>query len=252
MALPIVWRDGGLLAVSKPSGLASQGGKDLGGQNLVDLAREQLGVARAAVLHRLDRNVSGLVLLALDAHSARTMSERIARGEVERSYLAVVRGSPETDHFELDAWLAKDERKNLVTALEASEVEQLPDAERQRFKPALTRALVCERFAAPLGRCALLELTLSTGRSHQIRAHLAHAGLPVVGDPKYGVGAKGLHRPLLHAARLRFTTPGGQAVVLEDPPPWTGSELRALSRPSASPRDGARSARAHGRSRSAR
>lgn len=226
----VVWQKGALVAVSKEAGVASQGGDGLAGHNLVDLAKAQLGRAHVAVLHRLDRNVSGLVLLALDAATARAMSEQLREHEVGRRYTAVVRGTPERDRFEIDAWLAKDERRNQVRALGEDAVRALPAQEQGAFKQALSRVTVRERFGAPIGRCAVVEVELVTGRSHQIRAHLAHAELPILGDPKYGVAARGLKRPLLHAHELAFVAPDGEAVVLRDPVPWTRDVLRGLRR----------------------
>jgi RluA family pseudouridine synthase len=228
--LRIVWQEGALVAVSKPAGVASQGGDGLAGNNLVDLARACFKREHVGVLHRLDRNVSGLVLLALDAETARTMSAQLREHEIGRRYLAIVRGKPAHDSFELDAWLAKDEKRNQTRAADESELAQLPEHERRAFKPARTRVKVLERFSAPLGLCAALEVELITGRSHQIRAHLAHAGLPIVGDPKYGIAARALHRPLLHAHQLAFNAPSGQSIELRDPPPWSSAELRGLRR----------------------
>lgn len=217
----IVWRDAALCAVDKPAGVLSQGGEGGEGRNLVDLARAFFGARGGiGVLHRLDRNVSGVVLLALDPRAARGLSEALARGDVEREYVAVVRGTPPADALVLDAPLAKDERTNTVRA------GDLPGA-----KPARTEVRVLARFRAPLGGCALLDVRPITGRSHQIRVHLAHAGLPIVGDPKYGVPARGVRRPLLHARALRFAHPlGGERVEVVAPPPWRDEDLRTLAR----------------------
>lgn len=215
--------DGGELAVvDKPAGLLSQG--DLSGApSLVDWARARWG-ARAAVLHRLDRNVSGLVLVARAGPTADALSRAFAAGEVSRSYLAVVRGEPSAAELSIDAALAKDARSNEVRVVAPAD-----------GLAARTRVVVLARALGPLGPLAMLEVTLDTGRSHQIRVHLAHVGLPIVGDPKYGVAARvlaprsappgaraePLRRPLLHAARLAFVHPGtGARVTLERPPPW--------------------------------
>jgi len=228
--LTIVWQRGGLIAVSKPAGVASQGGEGLAGNNLVDQARAHFAREHVAVLHRLDRNVSGLVLLALDADTARIMSAQLRGQDIGRRYTAVVRGAPERDAFEIDAALAKDEKRNQTRAAGEEELAVMSERARSAFKAALTRVRVVERFSAPIGRCAVLELELATGRSHQIRAHLAYVRLPILGDPKYGLEARGLRRPLLHAHALSFVAPDGEAVTLSDAPPWSASELRGLRR----------------------
>lgn len=233
----IVWEDEGLLAVDKPAGVLSQGGEDAAAANLVDLARAHLGVRTVGVLHRIDRNVSGLVLIAKHSGAAAAMSRLFRDAAVEREYRAVVRGHPPVDAFTLDAWLAKDERTRAVHAATAAELARMSEPARRRYRPARTQALVVRRFRAPFGSCAELSLRPITGRSHQLRAHLAHAGLPIVGDPKYGVRARGIDRPLLHAARIAFTHPRtGERIVIEAPVPWNESLIGALTAQSGTPR----------------
>lgn len=225
----IIWEDEYLLAVNKPAGVLSQGGEGGEGINVVDLARAYLGRGGIGVIHRLDRNVSGVMLVAKEPVAARALSEQIARGEVERVYVAVVRGEPSADEFEVDAWLAKDEARNVVRAMAPETLAALPAKARAAFKPARTRVRVLERFRSALGPCATLEVRPLTGRSHQIRVHLAFAGLPIVGDPKYGVTARGLNRPLLHARAMTFRHPvSGQSITVEAPIPWTHDDVLTL------------------------
>ncbi len=221
----IVFEDEWLVAVDKPAGVLSQGGEGGAGVNVVDLARAHLSPPQSGgatrkkpsgigVLHRIDRNVSGVVLIAKEHGIASAMTKLFAKGDVERVYRAIVRGSPREDAFAMTAWLKKNPRTNEV---EASDVQRDPE-----FRAARTEARVLRRF----GAYAELEVRPITGRSHQIRVHLAHAGLPIVGDPKYGVAAPGVNRPLLHAERVGFVHPRTRKrVTIEAPIPWKDDVL---------------------------
>ena len=196
--------------------MLSQGGEGGAGVNVVDLARAHLAKpSGVGVLHRIDRNVSGVVLVAKEHGIASAMTKLFAKGEVERTYRAIVRGAPRAEAFTMDAWLKKDARTNEVRAKDD------PGGDRE-YRAARTEARVLRR----LGAYAELEVRPITGRSHQIRVHLAHAGLPIVGDPKYGVAARGVNRPLLHAERVSFVHPRTRKrVTIEAPVPWRDDVL---------------------------
>ncbi len=220
--LRVVYEDGALAIVDKPAGLLSQAGPRDASPSVVELARARFGLERIGVLHRLDRNVSGLVLVPLDASVAASLSRALAEGRIERRYEAVVKAPRASELVELviDAPLAKDERTNVVRVAHPDD----PGA-----RAARTRVALRERVQAPLGWLARVDCWPITGRSHQLRVHLAHAGLPIVGDPKYGVRAKGIERPLLHATGLAFVHPEtGREVRVESSPPWTLASLRGL------------------------
>jgi RluA family pseudouridine synthase len=221
----IVWESEGLAVVDKPAGVLSQPGAD--GPNLVDQARAHFAQSTIAVLHRLDRNVSGLVMLATRKNEARAMSEAFAAGVVDRRYVAIVRGVP-PEAITIDAWLDKDESRNVVRARDEG---ALGPGDREAFVPARTEVRLEARFSALFGRAAAVEARPITGRSHQIRVHLAHVGLPIVGDAKYGFPVRGLDRPLLHARELRFQHPTTrEAIVLRAPEPWDLAEIRTLKK----------------------
>lgn len=225
----IVWQGAELLAVNKPAGIASQGGEGLAGQNLVDLARAHLRSTNVAVLHRIDRNVSGIVLLATTTRAARAMSKLIAKGLLQRRYEAVVKGRV-TAPLTLSHWLRKDTRANQVALLDAP-IDPGQEAGRAGYKHALTRVEPIAEVRSLLGVCTVVNAWPITGRSHQIRAQLAAAGFPIIGDPKYGVEAKDLRRVLLHATHVRFEHPLTRtAVEIEVTPPWTRSSLTKLRR----------------------
>jgi 23S rRNA pseudouridine1911/1915/1917 synthase len=229
----ILFEDDWIIAVDKPAGVLSQGGEGGEGHNLVDLARAYLSVpSGVGVLHRLDRNVSGVVLLAKEPRAAGTLTRAFAKGQVERVYEAVsrVRIEPSSERFEVDAWLRKDERTNEVEARDARSLEHASPAIRAEFRESRTDVRVIERLAAPIGPLARLEVRPITGRSHQIRVHLAWAGLPIVGDPKYGVLSRAVSRPLLHATAVRFRHPRTQKPVeITSVLPWEHTLLQSLS-----------------------
>jgi RluA family pseudouridine synthase len=221
-SLVVVWQDEDLVAIDKPSGLLSQGGPGARDANVVDLARRRFDRESVGVLHRLDRNVSGLVLVSLAHDVAQGMSRAFADGSVERRYEAVSKVPRSLDGAErvIDVPLVKDERTNLVRVAEREE---------RGAKEARTRVALRERVQSPLGWVAVLDCWPLTGRSHQIRAHLAHVGMPIVGDPKYGVAARGVHRPLLHAIELVFVHPRTKKEVrIGSRPPWTLEQLGTL------------------------
>lgn len=191
--LKTLFRSDDLWCVEKPTGLLSQPDRK-GGDSVITAAWSALSWTRAdfrpALIHRLDRNVSGVMAIALNAPVLRTLSEQMREGRIRKLYRAVVRGTPPA-HGTIDAPLYKDEARNTVRV----------DA---RGKEALTRY----RTLRSGNEYSLVELELVTGRPHQARAHLASIGHPIVGDEKYGEAAQGQKRRngrlFLHASELFF------------------------------------------------
>lgn len=210
----IAYEDEHLLVVDKPVGLSVHPGPGHETDTLVNglLAvypeiREVGERERPGIVHRIDRETSGLLIVARTQEAHALLSEAIRERRVRRTYAALVRGGPETDEGVIDAPLARDPRNRQRQAI-------VDDGREAR-----TRFRVLERLA----RTTLLELELDTGRTHQIRVHLSSIGNPVVGDAVYGRAAKGpggLARQFLHAAGLLFKHPiSGETIEMESPLP---------------------------------
>lgn len=203
--LEVLYEDNHCLAVNKPAGLLSQG-DETGESTLLDEARAYLkeryakpGNVFVGLVHRLDRPTSGVMLLARTSKAASRLSEQFRDGTVEKVYWAVVEGNVALDSGEWSDLLLKDERRNVV--------EVVPPGTRGA-QAATLGFKVMERSS----RASLLEVRPVTGRSHQIRVQLAHRGLPILGDKKYGARTSvqaldGKPRVALHAHSLTFSHP---------------------------------------------
>jgi 23S rRNA pseudouridine955/2504/2580 synthase len=210
---PIVYEDAAVLVVDKPSGIAVHGGSGVsfGAIESLRAARPQAKVLELA--HRLDRDTSGLLIVAKKRSALVELHRMLREGEVEKTYLAVVKGVPERPAFEISEPLHKH--------VSASGERRVSVAEGGR--PAVTRI----KLVKGKKDFAVLEIRLLTGRTHQIRVHLAHVGHPVLGDDKYGdfelnrsLASRGVKRLFLHARRLAFDHPASrERLRLEAPVP---------------------------------
>ena len=228
-SLGVLYQDEHVIIVDKPAGLltvpSGPGARDedTALARVLEYAR-RLDPRRgwAERVHRLDRDTSGAIAFALTREARAGLIETFRTHRIERTYLALVSGVPRTDGGSVDAPLREawtSGRKAVARPGEAAE-------------PALTRWRVRERFSGT----TLLEVQLETGRQHQIRVHLAHIGLPIVGDPVYGrepthPGEARARRPMLHAFRLGFGHPiTGERVAAESPIPEDMKSLLAVLR----------------------
>lgn len=190
-SIEVIHRDDAIVVVDKPSGLSVHRGDDQGSTFALNLTRSAIGQWVYPV-HRLDRATSGVLVFALSKEHARTLQEAFASRVVEKTYLALVRGSPPPTAV-FDSPMEKREGGPPVEAV--TEIRTL--------------------FRASVARLSLIEVTPRTGRRHQIRRHLRRANHPVAGDVRYAKGVEnrayraelGLYRLALHAWRLSFPHP---------------------------------------------
>jgi 23S rRNA pseudouridine1911/1915/1917 synthase len=200
--VPVVFQDDSIVVVNKPAGLVVHPAPGHRGTTLVEfLGGVTAGgpAERPGVVHRLDRDTSGLLVLARTDQALRTLQEAIAERRVHREYLALVDGIPPSRTGTVDAPIGRDTRDRTRMAIDGESARE-----------AVTHFEVVEY----VGSATLLSVVLDTGRTHQIRVHLQAIGHPVLGDPTYGEGPfLGLERQWLHATRLHL------------PHPVTGEEL---------------------------
>ena len=217
--VPVRYEDADLLVVAKPAGLLTH---PTASRPVGTLVNRLLGMEvplaasggplRPGIVHRLDAGTSGLLVVAKTDRAFAALKAMFARHAVERRYLALVRGHPEHDSFTVDAPLGRRAARIAV--------------DRVQGRPAVTAFEVRERVA----RATLLEAAPETGRTHQIRVHLAAIGHPILGDRAYGGAGDaarvlGLSRPFLHSWRIGFVHPfSGERVEVEEPLPADLSE----------------------------
>jgi 23S rRNA pseudouridine1911/1915/1917 synthase len=211
MDLPVPYEDEQLLVVDKPAGVVVHPAPGHARGTLVHglLALDVQGgeePERPGIVHRLDRDTSGLLVVARSPEAHRRLQELVRTRALTREYLALVSGRPRSRRGTIDAPIGRDRRDPLRHSLDT-------DTPRE----AITHFEVEEL----LPRHALLRVALETGRTHQIRVHLAAIDLPVAGDPVYGrAGELGLERQFLHATRLAFAHPfTGEPVDVRSPLP---------------------------------
>jgi 23S rRNA pseudouridine1911/1915/1917 synthase len=210
--IDILWQDTWLVVANKPAGVLSQpaentpaGSLACDQRMLLRLAVEQGRRPELHLVHRLDRVTSGVLLFSRHPDAAAPLQTSWAEGRVDRLYLAVIEGFPTFDETVVEAPIARD------------------PAHSWRFKvsPQGRPAETHVRILARLSGMAFAACTLVTGRTHQVRVHMAHLGFPVMGDALYGGHVSLAPRPLLHAARLRLPHPrtGDPLEVIAPLPP---------------------------------
>jgi len=242
--LAIVYEDDALIVIDKPSGLVVHPAAGHASGTLVNALIAHCGdslsgiggVKRPGIVHRLDKDTTGLMVVAKTDRAHRRLSAQFAdkrEGPLERGYLALVWGAPERPHGAIDAPLERHPHAREKRAV------------REGGRDAVTHWQTVERYVGTDGKpvAALLACKLETGRTHQVRVHLAHIGHPIMGDETYATGFKtkaarlnqtarealaALHRQALHAEHLAFEHPEtGETLDFRSPLPPDLARLRA-------------------------
>ncbi|HZV33081.1 MAG TPA: RluA family pseudouridine synthase [Verrucomicrobiae bacterium] len=233
----ILHQDAGLLVINKPAGLVCHPTKGDEYSSLISRTRLHLGAdAKPHLINRLDRETSGVVLIALDDSVARELRRLWEDRSVRKEYLAIVHGHLKEGQGSIEAPLGKDEASKIA----------IKDCVREDGAAARTDFAVEQHFARAEGDFSLLKLWPHTGRKHQIRIHLAHIGHPIVGDKLYG-GDEDLYLALvedrltpeqrrrlilphhaLHAAQVRFNWRGNEHIYNAQPEKWFREFLPTL------------------------
>jgi 23S rRNA pseudouridine1911/1915/1917 synthase len=216
MDVVVVWEDEHLLVVDKPAGIVVHpSGRRAGGtlaHGLLALGAAGGEEDRPGIVHRLDKETSGLMLVARSQEAHTALQRLIRRREVKRRYLALVHGTPRSRTGRIEAPVGRDRHDRTRHSI---------DTDTPRH------AVTWFELLESLGERSLLELRLETGRTHQIRVHLEAIELPVCGDRVYGVPDLDLERQFLHAHRLRLTHPftGDQLDISSQLPPDLAAAL---------------------------
>jgi len=212
LPLEVLYEDADVIAINKPAGMVVHSGAGQHSGTLVNAVLHRFGKLstvggdlRPGIVHRLDRFTSGVILVARGDAAHRNLAGQFASRQVEKVYVALVHGRVKNDQGRIDTPIARDPvRRVRMTARLA------------HGRQAITSYRVLQRFE----KFTFLEVRIGTGRTHQIRVHLASIGHPVVGDKLYGAPVSVLARYFLHARQITFTSPGtGERITVSAPLP---------------------------------
>jgi 23S rRNA pseudouridine1911/1915/1917 synthase len=212
LPIEVLYEDADVIAINKPAGMVVHTGAGRDSGTLVNAVLHRFGklsgVAgdlRPGIVHRLDRFTSGVILVARNDAAHRHLAEQFASRQVEKIYVALVHGNVKNDQGRITTPISRDPVRRIRMTARLAHGRQ-----------AITSYEVQKRFEAS----TLLEVKIGTGRTHQIRVHLASIRHPVVGDKLYGAPASALGRYFLHARQITFTSPGsGHRITVSAPLP---------------------------------
>ena len=212
LPLEVLYEDADVIAINKPAGMVVHAGAGRHSGTLVNAVLHRFGKLsgvggdlRPGIVHRLDRFTSGVILVARTDAAHRNLAGQFAARQVEKTYVALVHGSVKSDQGRINKPIARD-----------SGVRVRMTARLTQGRSAITSYQVLKRFE----QFTLLEVKIGTGRTHQIRVHLASVRHPVVGDKLYGAPASALGRYFLHARQITFSSPGtGERITVSAPLP---------------------------------
>lgn len=214
--IPILYEDNDIIVVNKPKGMVVHPANGNWEGTLVNaimaICKDSLsgigGEIRPGIVHRLDKDTSGVIVIAKNDKAHINLSEQIKNHEVEKTYIALVRGIVKVNEVTIDMPIARStsDRKKMAVS--------------EKGKKAVTHFKVLKRYSKY--NCSLLEVKIETGRTHQIRVHLAQIGYPIIGDSVYSKGSNiwGIEGQCLHAISLKFHHPvTGKEMFIEAPLP---------------------------------
>jgi 23S rRNA pseudouridine955/2504/2580 synthase len=228
---PLLFEDDSLMAIDKPAGVAVHGGSGVSFGVIEQLRRARPSARLLELVHRLDRETSGVLLVAKKRSALKNLQDQFRERETGKTYLALVQGQWPSNRKVIDLPLEK-----FLIAKGESEGERRVRVV-AKDDPNGMRAITLVKVARLIGSCTLLEVTIKTGRTHQIRVHLASLGHPILGDDKYGDFEHnrqwqklGLKRMFLHAWRLQFRHPvsGENMRLMSELPPELQQFIQTL------------------------
>ncbi|MEI4260337.1 RluA family pseudouridine synthase [Roseovarius sp. D0-M9] len=263
IALDILYEDADLLVVNKPAGMVVHPAPGTPGGTLVNALLHHFGgdlsgvggQKRPGIVHRIDKDTSGLLVVAKSDAAHHGLAEQFAKHTAQRRYIALCHGTPEASDPRLRGLRGVTFEPGNILRITSHLARHRTDRQKQAVcwaggRHAVTRARPVQRFGTP-GACALMECWLETGRTHQIRVHMAYAGHGLIGDPVYGAGrklaqkalppvgaamAQGFGRQALHAASLGFVHPlTDEELTFEAPLPEDMTALIAALTPDPEP-----------------